>query len=120
PQGSGAAGGRLGTTRDLLSVPARALGAPPHDQHRGVSVCYSAAADNGGQALQESREYHSAVLEAVAGGRVYLSPVQGSRVTPCCVHRYPVRGGDATVRAFSAAAGGMRWTLAIRYSVQGE
>src|SRR5713226_7799402 len=79
----GAAGGRLGTASDVLSVSSRTLDTLEDDEHRGVAVRNSTAAHDGSQTLQASGACHRPHLETLASGPVHLSQAQGCRVATC-------------------------------------
>src|SRR6266446_1502837 len=62
-RGGPPARGGLGTAGDLLCLPERALEAPAHHERGGVAVRRGAAADGGGQAVQEGGERDGRDLE---------------------------------------------------------
>src|SRR5712692_8071448 len=70
----------LGTTGDLLRVPQGALEASPDHERRGVAVRGGAAADGGGQAIQEGRERDGGHLEDTARRGAALPSAGRARV----------------------------------------
>jgi hypothetical protein len=67
---------RLGTTGHILRLSARALDAPAHDQHRGVTVRPSEIANRCIPPLQEDRERRGDDLEAAVRCREVMASTE--------------------------------------------